>query len=79
MNPFFIAHADKSFEQACTDLDAAVVAEGFGILAVHDLADSLRSKGVDFSESCRVFEVCNHREAAKVLKIDMALPMAARP
>jgi len=76
MNPFFIAHTDKSFDAACADLEAAVVAEGFGVLAVHDLADSLRSKGIEFSENCRVYEVCNPQQAAKVLKVDMALCMA---
>jgi uncharacterized protein (DUF302 family) len=76
MNPFFIADTAKSFEQASSDLEVAVAAEGFGVLAVHDLGDSLRSKGIDFPESCRVFEVCNPQQAARVLMNDMTLNMA---
>jgi uncharacterized protein (DUF302 family) len=76
MSPFFIVHTDQSFESACTNLEAAVLAEGYSILAVHDLGHSLRSKGIDFPENCRVFEVCNPQQAAKVLKLDMALCMA---
>jgi uncharacterized protein (DUF302 family) len=76
MTPFFIADTAKSFEEACTDLQVAVAAHGFGVLAVHDLGDSLRSKGIDFSENCHVFEVCNPQQAARVLRNDMALAMA---
>ena len=45
-------------------------------MAVHDLGETLRSKGIDFSESCRVFEVCNPQQAASVLGRDMSLNMA---
>jgi uncharacterized protein (DUF302 family) len=76
MNPFFIVDTAKSFEAACADLQVAVAAHGFGVLAVHDLGDSLRSKGLDFAENCRVFEVCNPPQAARVLRNDMALAMA---
>jgi len=76
MNPYFIVDTDKSFEQASSDLQVAVAAQGFGVLTVLDLGDSLRSKGITFSENCRVFEVCNPRQAAKVLMNDLRL---ARP
>ncbi|MCP5345209.1 MAG: DUF302 domain-containing protein, partial [Pseudomonadales bacterium] len=49
---------------------------GFGVLHVHDLGGTLRSKGMDFKEQCRVFEVCNPQQAAKVLASDMRLNMA---
>ena len=37
---------------------------------------TLRSKGLAFAEECRVFEVCNPGQAAKVLAVDMQLNMA---
>lgn len=76
MNPYFIVDTDKSFEQASSDLQLAVAAQGFGVLTVLDLGDSLRSKGITFAENCRVFEVCNPGQAAKVLMNDMRLTMA---
>jgi uncharacterized protein (DUF302 family) len=76
MKPFFILDTPKSFEEACSDLKAAVASHDFGLLAVHDLAATLRSKNINFSENCRVFEVCNPQQAAKVLKTDMSLNMA---
>jgi uncharacterized protein (DUF302 family) len=73
---YYIVGTDKSFEQAAADLDAAVKAHGFGVLHVHDLGGTLRSKGIDFEEQCKVFEVCNPGQAAKVLSTDMRLNMA---
>lgn len=73
---YYIIETDKSFSQASTDLEAAVKHHGFGVLHIHDLGASLRSKGIAFDEECRVFEVCNPGQAAKVLSTDMRLNMA---
>ncbi len=73
---YFIAESDKTFDQASSDLDAAVKRNGFGVLHVHDLGATLRSKGIEFAEQCKVFEVCNPAQAAKVLAADMRLNMA---
>jgi uncharacterized protein (DUF302 family) len=73
---YYIVDTPKTFEQAATDLDAAVKAHGFGVLHVHDLGGTLRSKGVPFAEQCKVFEVCNPGQASKVLASDMRLNMA---
>lgn len=73
---YYIVETHKSFEQAASDLEAAVKAHGFGVLHIHDLGTTLRSKGIDFNEQCKVFEVCNPGQAAKVLSADMRLNMA---
>ena len=73
---YYIVETDKSFDQASTDLAAAVVRHGFGVLHVHDLGVTLRGKGMAFDEECKVFEVCNPGQAAKVLSTDMRLNMA---
>jgi uncharacterized protein (DUF302 family) len=73
---YYIVESKKSFEQASADLEAAVKNHKFGVLHVHDLGATLRSKGVEFSEQCKVFEVCNPGQAAKVLATDMRLNMA---
>jgi len=73
---YYIVETKKSFEQASTDLEAAVKANGFGVLYVHDLGATLRSKGIAFDNECKVFEVCNPQQAAKVMTIDMRLNMA---
>lgn len=73
---YYIAGSDKTFEQAATDLEAAVKRHEFGVLHIHDLGNTLRSKGVDFTGQCKVFEVCNPAQAAKVLSSDMRINMA---
>ena len=73
---YYIVETEKSFEQASADLDSAVGRNGFGVLHVHDLGATLRSKGIEFAEQCKVFEVCNPVQAAKVLSTDMRLNMA---
>ena len=76
MNMYYIVESDKSFANAVEDLQAAVGRNGFGVLYVHDLGTTLRSKGVDFGEECKVFEVCNPMQAGRVLATDMRLNMA---
>ncbi len=73
---YYIVETEKPFEQASADLDAAVKRHGFGVLHVHNLGDTLRKKGIPFEEQCKVFEVCNPVQAAKVLSTDMRLNMA---
>ena len=73
---YYIVETDKSFDQASADLEAAVKRHDFGVLHVHDLGGTLRSKGIEFDEHCKVFEVCNPTQAAKVLAADMRLNMA---
>jgi uncharacterized protein (DUF302 family) len=72
---YYLVETGKSFDQAATDLEQAVKRLGFGVLHVHDLAATLRSKGIAFAEQCKVFEVCNPQQAAKVLSTDMRLNM----
>ncbi|MGB5133135.1 MAG: DUF302 domain-containing protein [Steroidobacteraceae bacterium] len=73
---YYIVETGKSFDQASADLELAVKHHGFGVLHVHDLGATLRSKGITFDEQCKVFEVCNPVQAAKVLSTDMRLNMA---
>jgi uncharacterized protein (DUF302 family) len=73
---YYLVETGKSFDQASIDLERAVTRHGFGVLHVHDLATTLRSKGIPFEEQCKIFEVCNPQQAAKVLSTDMRLNMA---
>ncbi len=73
---YYIVESDKPFDQASADLEVSVKNNGFGVLHIHDLGATLRSKGVEFEEQCRIFEVCNPQKAAIVLSTDMRLNMA---
>lgn len=65
----------KSVERATQDLEIAVVANGFGLLHTYDFRKILAGKGFDLPGECRVFEVCNPKQASEVLAVDMALNM----
>lgn len=73
---YHIVESSKTFDAASDAVAVAVKHNGFGVLHVHDLGATLRSKGISFAEECRVFEVCNPTQAANVLTIDMRLNMA---
>ncbi len=72
---YYIVQSLKSFEQVVGDLEAAVKRHGFGVLHVHDLGATLHSKGIAFEEECKIFEICNPKQASKVLAADMRLNM----
>jgi uncharacterized protein (DUF302 family) len=65
----------KSVDRATQDLEAAVSANGFGLLHAYDFRQILAGKGFSLPAECRVFEVCNPRQASEVLAVDMALNM----
>lgn len=73
---YYIVETPKTFDLAAANLESAVKNHGFGVLHVHDLGNTLRSKGIAFEEQCKVFEVCNPLQAARVLATDMRLNMA---
>ena len=72
----YIVQSDKSFDAAVADLAAAVKRHQFGVLHMHDLGTTLRSKGIDFQQECKVLEVCSPSAAARVLDIDMDMNLA---
>lgn len=73
---YYIVETEKSFDEVSADIEKSVIKHGFGVLHIHNLGSTLRNKGISFTEECKVFEVCNPTQAAKVLSSDMRLNMA---
>lgn len=71
-----VVESGKSVDAAARDLEEAVKSHSFGVLHVYDLKAKLKEKGVDFSRECRILEVCNPHQAAKVLDADMSVSLA---
>ncbi len=71
----FIVKSQKTIDQLSKDLEASVLHNKFGVLHVHDLKATMKNKGVDFPNGCRIFEVCNPLKAKAVLTSDMSLNM----
>ena len=66
----------KDLDQVCEDLKTAVTDRQFGVMAVHDLKETMAKKGVEFERDCRIYEVCNPNQAKKVLMENMAISTA---
>lgn len=71
-----VVESKKSVDQAAQDLEEAVKRHQFGVLHVYDLKAKLKEKGVEFPNECRILEVCNPHQAAKVLAADMRVSLA---
>jgi uncharacterized protein (DUF302 family) len=59
-----------------TDLRAAAARHQFGVLTVHDLQQTMKNKGVDFSHAVLVYEVCNPHQAKAVLEANPSVSTA---
>lgn len=49
---------EKSVPEAAAALEATVKANQFGVMHIHDLKATMQKKGVEFSNQCLIFEVC---------------------
>jgi uncharacterized protein (DUF302 family) len=66
----------KSLHDIERGLHDAAARHKFGILAVHDLRETMNKKGVTFDKDCRIYEVCNPVQAKKVLEANGAVSTA---
>jgi len=66
----------KTIDQVCQDLEKAVVDHKFGVMTVHNLKETMKKKGVEFDQECRIFEVCNPHQAKIVLEKNMEISTA---
>ena len=60
----------RSFSEVCDRMASACQSQGYGVLAQHNVGETLRSKGIDYSGQCIVFEICQPSHAAAILKAD---------
>jgi uncharacterized protein (DUF302 family) len=72
----FTLSTDKTVSEAADAMHAAVQANHFGVLHVHNLKETMAKKGVDFSRECLIFEVCQPQQAKKVLDQNMSISTA---
>ncbi|MBF0709160.1 MULTISPECIES: DUF302 domain-containing protein [Bacillales] len=70
MSFHYTVETSKTVEQAVSDLSTELQTEKFGVLWDFDLSAKLQEKGMDFHTPYRVLEVCNPKEAERVLNED---------
>jgi uncharacterized protein (DUF302 family) len=67
---------EKTVSEAAAALEAAVQANHFGVMQVHNLKETMAKKGVEFARECLIFEVCQPQQAKKVLDQNMSVSTA---
>ncbi|HEY9158453.1 DUF302 domain-containing protein [Candidatus Binatus sp.] len=67
---------DKTVSETAVALQAAVQANHFGVMQVHNLKETMAKKGVEFPRECLIFEVCQPQQAKKVLEQNMSVSTA---
>jgi uncharacterized protein (DUF302 family) len=66
----------KTVSETAAALQAAVQANHFGVMQVHNLKETMAKKGVEFARECLIFEVCQPQQAKKVLEENMSVSTA---
>lgn len=64
-------HSSRNPQEVEVRLREAATRHKFGILHVHDLRQTLNSKGIELGSECRVYDVCNPQAASKALHTEM--------
>ncbi|MYL63212.1 DUF302 domain-containing protein [Bacillus hwajinpoensis] len=70
MSFHYTVETSKTVDQAVSDLSNELKTEKFGVLWDFDLSAKLQEKGMNFETPYRVLEVCNPKEAERVLNED---------
>ncbi|ENH96774.1 hypothetical protein J416_08744 [Gracilibacillus halophilus YIM-C55.5] len=63
----YTVETTKSIEEAMNSLEERLMEEEFGVLWKFDIKDTLQQKGFTFEQPYHVLEVCNPKEAQRVL------------
>lgn len=63
----YTVETDQTVEQAIASLENNLKEEQFGVLWQFDIKDTLQKKGFEFDASYQVLEVCNPKEAQRIL------------
>lgn len=69
-------HSTKPLANIEAALQESASRNKFGVIAIHDLRDTMEKKGVHLAMDCRIYEVCNPQQAKRVLESDGAISTA---
>src|SRR5581483_784820 len=64
-------HSSRTSEEVEARLREVAAKHKFGILHVHDLKQTLESKGIHLGSECKVYDVCNPQAASKSLHAEI--------
>lgn len=68
--------SNKPLDQIDRDLREAAQRHKFGVIAVHNLKETMANKGVTYEGECLIYEICNPFQAKRVLERNAAVSTA---
>lgn len=72
----FEVSSHRTLDEIAAGLEEAAARNKLGVLAVHDLQETMRKKGVEMDREVRIFEVCNPHQAKAALEADPRISTA---
>ena len=69
----YIEESKKSVQEVVDTIQEIVSNYGFGVLYIHNVKNTLNSKGINFEKECQVLDVCNPKVAKEFLGQDMSI------
>ena len=64
---------DKSVQEVIDSLKEVTAKYKYGIQHIHNVKETLKSKGIDLGNECQIVDICNPIVAQKFLTEDMSL------
>lgn len=65
--------SNKSVQEVVNSIQEKISDYKFGVLHIHNVKETLKSKGVEFNSECQILDICNPNHAKEFLEENMAL------
>lgn len=69
----YIENSDKSVDEVVKTIEEKISDYQFGVLHIHNVKETLNSKGLEFKNECRILDICKPAVAQEVLSRDMSI------
>lgn len=69
----YMYKSEKSVQEVVEAIQNNVSNYKFGVLHIHNVKNTLNSKGFDFDNECQILDVCNPNIAKEILSQDMSI------
>ena len=69
----YIEKSNKSVQEIVHEIKNIASNYKFGVLHIHNVKETLNSKGIDFKNECQIIDICNPNIANQLLNEDMSL------
>ena len=69
----YIEKSEKSVQEVVNKIQEVISNYKFGVLHIHNVKETLNSKGINFKNECQILDICNPVVANEFLSSDMSL------